>query len=75
MPAQIRATAIKKRRTRGSIFIKKRTGIPLAIRIRRIRKIPPQTPRIRAIISNQVYTLSSFVEFVGLLDAVELVVD
>jgi len=52
MPAQIRAVAIKRRRIRGNIFIKKRTGIPLAIRIRRIKKIPPQTPRILAIILN-----------------------
>lgn len=54
MPAQIKATAMSKRTTRGSIFKKNNTGSPLESRMSRIRNTPTPTPKIRSIILNQI---------------------
>lgn len=52
-PAYINAAATIKRRRRGNILMKNKTGRPLDNRMNRIRNTPAPTPRILAIILHQ----------------------
>jgi hypothetical protein len=49
-PAYINAAATIKRKRKGSILIKNKTGSPLERRMNRIRNNPAPIPRIREII-------------------------
>jgi hypothetical protein len=51
IPAIIKATARRKRATKGNILSRIKTGSPLKNKINRIKKIPKLTAKIRVIIT------------------------